>query len=72
MIWSWRETLRQNARYFVGIDDVMLPHAVDDRCVIIGCFWSGTIDHGCTAWVGKMMYDYWRYSGDREFLRNIA
>ncbi len=73
MIWNWRETLRQNARYFVGIDDgFMLPHAVDDRCVIIGSFWSGTIDHGCTAWVGKMMYDYWRYSGDREFLRNIA
>jgi hypothetical protein len=41
----------------------MLPHAVDDRGQIIGQFWTGTIDHGCTAWVGKMMYDYWSFGG---------
>jgi alpha-L-fucosidase 2 len=73
MVWRWRDTLRQNARYFVGIDDgFMLPHAVDDRSVIISGFWSGTVDHGCTAWVGKMMYDYYLYTGDQEFLRTIA
>ncbi|MBO0796878.1 MAG: hypothetical protein J2P36_38855, partial [Ktedonobacteraceae bacterium] len=73
MVWSWREQLRQNARYFVGIDDgLMLPHAVDDRSVIISGFWSGTVDHGCTAWISKMMYDYWLYGGDDAFLREIA
>lgn len=73
MVWSWRETLRQNARYFVGIEDgLLLPHAVDDRCVMMGGFWSGTVDHGCTAWVAKMMYDYWLYSGDEAFLRAMA
>ena len=73
MVWGWRDELRRNARHFVGIDDgLMLPHAVDDRCANMGGFWSGTVDHGCTAWVAKMMYDYWRYGGDDQFLREIA
>ncbi len=73
MIWSWRDTLRENARLFIGVEDgYLLPHAVDDRCRIESGFWSGTIDHACTAWVGKMMYDYWLYGGDEQFLREVA
>ncbi|HHX39690.1 MAG TPA: hypothetical protein GX715_06980 [Armatimonadetes bacterium] len=73
MIDSWREVLRHNARVFVGIDDgVMLPHAVDDRCTCMGGFWTGSIDHGCTAWVALMMYRYYRYTLDRDFLRETA
>jgi alpha-L-fucosidase 2 len=73
MIASWTPQLRENARIFVGIDDgLMLPHAVDDRCTCMGGFWSGSIDHGCTAWVAQMMYDYYRYSGDLDFLRATA
>ncbi|MFZ4780284.1 MAG: glycosyl hydrolase family 95 catalytic domain-containing protein, partial [Terrimicrobiaceae bacterium] len=60
MIEQWLPTLRQNAKLFVGIDDgYLLPHAVDDRCGIIGAFWTGTVDHACTAWVARMMFDYW-------------
>jgi alpha-L-fucosidase 2 len=73
MVWSWRDKLREHARLFIGIDDgLMLPHAVDDRCTNMGGFWTGTIDHGCTAWVGKMMHDYCRYTGDRQFLSDVA
>lgn len=73
LIESWLPTLRENARKFVGIDDgYVLPHAVDDRCAVIGSFWTGTIDHACTAWVGKMMYDYFNYTGDETFLRRLA
>jgi len=73
MIREWFPILRENARLFVGIDDgYLLPHAVDDRCQIIGAFWTGTLDHGCTAWVGKMMYDYWLHSGDDAFLRDTV
>jgi hypothetical protein len=72
-VWGWRETLRENARVFLGIEDgLMLPHAVDDRCVPMGGFWTGMVDHGCTAWVAKMMYDYWLYGGDLDFLRAVA
>lgn len=73
LIWSWLPRLRDNARKFVGIDDgLMLPHAVDDRCTVIGNFWTGTMDHACTAWVAKMMFDYWRFGGDEWFLRERA
>ena len=73
MVESWLPTLRQNAKLFIGIDDgYLLPHAVDDRCSIIGAFWTGTLDHACTAWVARMMFDYWSYSGDDAFLRDTA
>lgn len=73
MIFSWEETLQRNAKAFIGIDDgVMLPHAVDDRCTCMGGFWTGCIDHGCTAWVAQMMYDYATWSGDAAFLRDKA
>lgn len=73
LVESWLPTLRENARLFIGIDDgYLLPHAVDDRCGIIGAFWTGTLDHACTAWVARMMFDYWSYSGDEAFLRDTA
>ncbi|OGV61331.1 MAG: hypothetical protein A2498_01025 [Lentisphaerae bacterium RIFOXYC12_FULL_60_16] len=70
MVLSWEPVLRHNAKLFLGIDDgIMLPHAVDDRCTCMGGFWTGSIDHGCTAWVACMMYRYYRYTMDRTFLR---
>ncbi len=73
LVWSWREQLRTNARHFAGIDDgYMLPHAVDDRGTCMGSFWTGSIDHACTAWVAQMMFDYADYSGDLDFLRERA
>ena len=73
MVLSWRPLLKDNAKKFVGIDNgYVLPHSVDDRGVCIGGFWTGTIDHGSTAWVAAMMMKYVRYSGDVEFLRGGA
>ena len=73
MVLGWRPRLRANAKLFCGIDDgYTLPHSVDDRGVCIGGFWTGTIDHGSTAWVAAMMYKYVRYSGDVAFLRDGA
>lgn len=70
---KWMPQLRENARLFLGIEDgVMLPHAVDDRGTGMGGFWTGALDHGCTAWVARMMWDYCRYSGDTVFLRQSA
>ena len=73
LIAGWTETLVHNAKVFVGIDDgYMLPHSVDDRCTCMGGFWTGAIDHGCTAWVAAMMFRYYRYSMDTDFLRKTA
>ena len=69
LIFSWENTLRHNAKMFLGIDDgIMLPHAVDDRCTCMGGFWTGSIDHGCTAWVALLMYRYYRFTMDKVFL----
>ncbi|MFW5894034.1 MAG: glycosyl hydrolase family 95 catalytic domain-containing protein [Verrucomicrobiota bacterium] len=73
LIHSWMPVLKRNAKVFINIDDgVMLPHAVDDRCTCMGGMWTGTIDHGCTAWVAQMMYRYYRYTKDLDFLREQA
>ena len=69
-ILSWKDSLRHNAECFASIPDgYMLPHAVDDRGVCMGGFWSGCVDHACTAWIAMMMYDYCDYTLDTEFLR---
>ncbi|MBR2440777.1 MAG: hypothetical protein IKB25_11315 [Lentisphaeria bacterium] len=70
MVLSWKESLRYNAKCFVGIENgYMLPHATDDRGTCMGSFWTGSIDHACTAWIAMMMFDYCDYSGDFKFLK---
>ncbi len=69
MLRDWLPELRRNAVAFFGADDaLMLPHSVDDRCQVVGTFWSGTIDHGCTAWMALMAFRHWRYTGEAEVL----
>lgn len=73
MMKSWWPILQDNARKFCKIEDgFMLPHSVDDRCTLIGGYWLGTIDHGCTAWMAHLMFRYVQYSGDIEFLKSHA
>ena len=73
LVKSWWPILRANAKTFCGIDDgFMLPHSVDDRCTLIGGYWGGTIDHGCTAWIAQLMFRYVQYSGDVAFLKSDA
>lgn len=70
---DWRPIMRRTAKLYIGIDDgYMLPHAVDDRCVCMGNFWTGAIDLACGAWMAQMMFDYADYTGDETFLRDLA
>ena len=67
---SWRPTLRENARSFLGIENgYVLPHAVDDTGVCQGGFWTGSVDHACGAWIAAQMFRYCLYTGDTEYLR---
>ena len=73
MVHGWTDQLRHNARMFLGIDDGrLLPHAVSDRCQFLCGYWGHSVDHGCTAWVAQMMFRYYRYTMDVDFLRDIA
>lgn len=70
---AWEPKLRENARTFVGIDQgLQLPHATDDRGSAIGGFWTGFVDHGCTAWVAQLLWQRYCFTLDRDFLRETA
>ncbi len=60
------------ARFFGDPEAVLLPHATNDRGEVIGAFWTGSIDHGCTAWMALMAWWQYRFTGDRAFLREFA
>ncbi len=73
MLKSWFPALKSHGEEFFGAPGaMMLPHAVDDRCQVVGSFWAGTIDHGCTAWVAQMAWLHYRHSMDEEILRDLA
>ena len=62
MIDGWMPQLQKNGEAFFGRKGaLMLPHAVDDRCHVVGTFWTGTIDHACTAWMAMMAWQNYRY-----------
>ena len=73
MIRQWMPILRANGEQFFGSKGaLMLPHAVDDRCQVVGTFWTGTIDHACTAWMAQMAWLHYRYGMDETILKEIA
>ena len=73
MLLSWLPALRQNANAFFGAPAaLMLPHAVDDRCQVIGNFWQGTIDQACTAWMAQLAWLHYRHTMNISLLREVA
>lgn len=71
---DFQEAMRHNARALFKVDDALWQtHAVDDRgrqCGGISC--GSALDPACGAWTALLYYDYYRYTGDVEFLRNRA
>ena len=73
MIKGWEKELKKNGLAFFGNEDaLMLPHAVDDSCKVVGTFWTGTIDHACTAWMAQLAWLHYAYSGDPKVLEETA
>ena len=71
---AFQESMQHNARALFKVDDALWQtHAVDDRgrqCGGIGC--GAVLDPACGAWMALLYYDYFRYTGDMDFLRNRA
>jgi hypothetical protein len=73
MLRGWLPRLRALGEGFYGAPGAMiLPHAVDDKCQLMGSFWAGTIDQACVAWMARMAYQYFDFTGDVEFLRDLV
>jgi hypothetical protein len=66
---SWREIMTEYARTFAGVDDgLMLPHAVDDRCIPADRNWRCQFDPGSVGWTALELWRLWQYGGDRDLL----
>lgn len=73
LLLGWMPVLQKNGESFFGQKGaLMIPHAVDDRCQVVGSFWTGTIDHACTAWMAHMAWLHYRYTLDEEVLEKVA
>jgi alpha-L-fucosidase 2 len=73
MILKMMPALKENGEHFFGREGaLMLPHAVDDQGTVVGTFWTGTIDHACTAWMAQLAWLNYRYTMDEEILETVA
>ena len=73
MMKTWMPQLKTNGEKFFGREGaLMLPHAVDDRCRVVGTFWTGTIDHACTAWMAYLAWQHYAYTMDESILKEVA
>ena len=73
MMADWYPQMQKNGESFFGRKGaLMLPHAVDDRCHVVGTFWTGTIDHACTGWMAYLAWQHYRYTMDRTILEKTA
>lgn len=70
---GWLPRMKESGSAFFGDPNaLMLPHAVDDQCQVVGTFWTGSIDHACTAWMALMCWEVCRTGGDSRLLRDLA
>jgi hypothetical protein len=73
MVKGWIPVMRRNGEHFFQREGALImPHAVDDRCQVVGSFWTGTIDHGCTAWMAQLAWLHYRYSPNDTLLAEVA
>lgn len=68
----WPRMQAMGRAFFRDEEALLLPHACSDRGDVVGSFWTGTIDQGCTAWMALMAWWYYRFTGDRAFLESFA
>lgn len=73
MLMGWYPNMQKTGETFFGQKGaIMMPHAVDDRCQVVGSFWTGTIDHACAAWMAQLAWLHYRYTMDNDVLKEVA
>jgi alpha-L-fucosidase 2 len=73
MLKKWFPQMREYARKFTGAEDaLMLPHAVDDRCIPADTNWRCQFDPGSIGWTALIYWDLYRYTGDRSLLADFS
>jgi alpha-L-fucosidase 2 len=73
MVESWKERLAESAKQAYDVDGgALMSASVDDRCVRLGSSWADMIDPSDACLVADLMYRYYLYTQDLEFLRATA
>lgn len=73
MIRGWLPKMSDYARKFCGATDaLMLPHAVDDRCIPADTYWPCQFDPGSVGWTALIYWDLYRYGGDHKLLSDFT
>jgi len=71
---TFQKVMKENAKSLFGIDDgVLMTHAVDDRGMQCGGISVGSVlDFACGGWTAQLYWLYYKYTMDKEFLKNRA
>lgn len=71
---DFQESMKHNARSLFGVEDALWQtHAVDDRGRQCGGISTGAcLDPACGAWTALLYAEYYRHTGDKEFLKERA
>ena len=70
---AWKGKQQEYARTAFGIEDgVLLPQLVDDRCGRLRDTWTDVADPAYAAFAAELMFSYYLYTQDTEFLRSTA
>lgn len=72
---EFKKVMKENAKSMFGIEDgYMLSHSINDRGMQCqnGFSTHSALDHGVTAWMARLYWLYYKYTGDLEFLEKRA
>lgn len=70
---EWEPIMRRNAEALFGVKDgLYLPMTVSDTGEWIWGFWPSLVDFAATGWAAHLMWLYYKYSMDIDFLRDTA
>lgn len=71
-LWNQRDTYKRYTRQYFGVDGLNIPGV----CTLTGEPMGGWIQYAMSqtvsAWLAQHFYLHWKYSADREFLKNRA
>ncbi len=73
LVESWLPDCRVNAKKFYGCRGVMSNARASNVCLLLHWGrWPGEQLISCMGWMSHFFYDYYLYTGDREFLKKRA
>lgn len=71
-LWNQRETNRRFTKQFFGIEGINVPGVATIKGEPMGGWIQYSFSPSTASWLAHHFYLHWRYSMDREYLKNIC